>query len=212
MTDPQRHLTRAQGAARVTKAERRRQLLGHARQLFQSLGYAGTTLEQIASAAGVTEKVLAKYFAGKKELFQELLQELRTATLQRWEAELGSQPDPLAKLHAIADLYLDCVRTMSRDLGIIHRTLAEGADADILELLRAFYLEGETLLAHIIAEGQQTGVFRRSLDARVAAWEMIRTGLGYSLTLPLGIPLYAEPDYLPRAIECLLHCLLKTDV
>lgn len=212
MTDPQRRTTRAQGAARVTKAERKRQLLGHARQLFQTQGYAGTTLEQIAAAAGVTVVVVTRHFPGKKDLFQELLQELRSDTLQRWENEIASLPDPLAKLHALADLYLACVQTMAGDLNILHRILGEGAEEDVRALLRAFYLEGETLLARIIGEGQQSGVFRRSLDPRVAAWEMIRTALGYSLTLPLGIPLYAEPDYLPRAIECLLHCLLKTDV
>ena len=73
-------------------------------------------------------------------------------------------------------------------------------------------MEGEALLARIIAEGQQTGVFRRNLDPRVGAWELIRTALAYTLTLPLGVPLYQEADYLPRAIECLLHCLLKTDI
>ena len=70
----------------------------------------------------------------------------------------------------------------------------------------------ETLLAGIIGEGQHSGVFRRNLDPRVGAWELIRTALGYTLTLPLGLPLYAEPNYLPAAIECLLHCLLKTDI
>jgi hypothetical protein len=68
------------------------------------------------------------------------------------------------------------------------------------------------LLAGIIAEGQQSGVFRRSLDPRVGAWEMIRTAMGYTLTLPLGLPLYQEDDYLAKAIECTLQCLLKTDV
>ena len=94
----------------------------------------------------------------------------------------------------------------------MHRTLVESDDEEIVALLRAFYLDSETLLAQIIAEGQQSGVFRRSLDPRIGAWELIRTALGYTLTLPLSPPLYAEPDYLPRAIECLLHCLLKTDV
>ena len=59
---------------------------------------------------------------------------------------------------------------------------------------------------------QHAGVFRRTLDPRVGAWEFIRTALSYTLTLPLGIPLYEEADYVPRAIDCLLHCLLKTDV
>ena len=94
----------------------------------------------------------------------------------------------------------------------MHRTLVESDDEEIVALLRSFYLDSETLLTQIIAEGQQSGVFRRSLDPRVGAWELIRTALGYTLTLPLGLPLYAEPDYVPQAIECLLHCLLKTDV
>jgi hypothetical protein len=95
---------------------------------------------------------------------------------------------------------------------IMHRTLVETDDEEIVALMRAFYLDSEDLLARVIAEGQQSGVFRRSLDPRVGAWELIRTALGYTLTLPLGVPLYEEPGYLPRAIECLLHCLLKTDV
>jgi len=41
---------------------------------------------------------------------------------------------------------------------------------------------------------------------------LIRTALAYTLLRPLGIPLYEEPDYLSRAIECALQCLLKTDV
>jgi len=82
----------------------------------------------------------------------------------------------------------------------------------VVDLLRGFYLDSEALLAGIIREGQQTGVFRRSLDPRVGAWELIRTALGYTLTLSLAVPLYQETDYYPKAVDCLLHCLLKTDV
>jgi hypothetical protein len=94
----------------------------------------------------------------------------------------------------------------------MHRTLMETDDEEIQSFLRSFYLDSEALIARIIAEGQQSGVFRRTLDPRVGAWEMIRSGLGYTLTQPLGIPLYGEADYMNHAIECLLHCLLKTDV
>jgi AcrR family transcriptional regulator len=199
-------------AARLGKAERKRQLLGHAKQLFVTLGYHATTTEKIAAAAGVTEPVLYRHFDSKKALFLEVLEEIRAATLERWNGETASLGDPLAKLHAIADMYLGSTRLHAVEFRIMHRTLVETDDEEIVALLRAFYLDSETLLARIIAEGQQTGVFRRSLDPRVGAWELIRTALGYTLTLPLGVPLYAESDYLPRAIECLLHCLLKTDV
>jgi TetR/AcrR family transcriptional regulator len=199
-------------AARMRKAERKRQLLAHAKQLFVTLGYQNTTTEKIAAAAGVSEPVLYRHFESKKALFLEVLQEIRQATQERWNAETVSLNDPLAKLHAIADTYLVTTRQHAVEFRIMHRTLMETEDEEIVALLRSFYLDSETILAKIIAEGQQTGVFRRSLDPRVGAWELIRTALGYTLTLPLGVPLYAEADYIPRAIECLLHCLLKTDV
>jgi AcrR family transcriptional regulator len=196
----------------MRKAERKRQLLTHAKQLFVTLGYQNTTTEKIAGAAGVSEPVLYRHFESKKALFLEVLQEIRQATLERSQSEAAGLVDPLAKLHAIMDRYLGSTREHALEFRIMHRTLMETEDAEIVSLLRAFYLDSERLLSGIITEGQQTGVFRRSLDPRVGAWELIRTALGYTLTLPLDVPLYAEPDYLPHAIECLLHCLLKTDV
>jgi AcrR family transcriptional regulator len=199
-------------AARMGKAERKRQLLAHAKQLFVTLGYHATTTQKIAEAAGVTEPVLYRHFETKRALFLEVLEEVRAATLERWHTETAGLTDPLARLHAIAEMYLDSTRQHAVELRIMHRALLETDNEEIVALLRGFYLDSEKLLAQIIAEGQQSGVFRRSLDPRVGAWELIRTALGYTLTLPLSLPLYAEPDYLPRAIECLLHCLLKTDV
>src|SRR5207302_6261469 len=213
MTAPQgRRQGEMKPAARMGKAERKRQLLAHAKQLFVTNGYHATTTQKIAEAAGITEPVLYRHFDSKKALFLEVLEEIRAATLQRWHTETADLTDPLAKLHAIADMYLGSTRVHAVEFRIMHRTLVECDDEEIVALLRSFYLDSETLLAQIIAEGQQSGVFRRSLDPRVGAWELICTALGYTLTLPLGVPLYSEPDYLARAVECMLQCLLKTDV
>jgi AcrR family transcriptional regulator len=213
MTSPQRRRSDAsQPSARLTKAERKRQILAHAKQLFVTQGYHATTTEKIAQAAGVSEPVLYRHFDSKKALFLEVLEEIRAATLQRWHAETSGLTDPLAKLHAIADMYLGSTRAHAVEFRIMHRTLVETEDEEIVALMRSFYLDSEALLAKIIAEGQQAGVFRRSLDPRVGAWEMIRTALGYTLTQPLGILLFTDEQYIPQAIDCLLHCLLKTDV
>ena len=141
-----------------------------------------------------------------------MLKEIREATLTRWHAETNELRDPLAKLHRIMDLYLGTTREHAIEFRIMHRTLIETDDEEIAAFLRSFYLDSESLLARVISEGQRTGIFRQTLDPRVGAWEMIRTALGYTLTLPLGIPIYDEPDYIARAIDCLLHCLLKTNV
>jgi AcrR family transcriptional regulator len=213
MSAPQRRRDEAtKPPARMRKADRKRQLVAHAKQLFVTKGYQDTTTEKIAAAAGVSEPVLYRHFKSKKELYLEVLKEIREATLTRWNTHIAGQTDPLARLHAIADMYLGSTREHALEFRILHRTLFDTDDEEIAAFLRTFYLDSETLLAQIISEGQQAGVFRRNLDPRVGAWELIRTALGYTLTLPLGIPLYQEPDYIPKAIECLLNCLLKVDV
>jgi TetR/AcrR family transcriptional regulator len=203
---------RPRPAGRMRKADRKRHLLGHAKQLFLTQGYQNTTTEKIAAAAGVSEPVLYRHFQSKKALFLEVLQEIRQATLERWQADAANQADPLARLHAVVDMYLGSTRVHAVEYQIMHRALLECADPEIATCLRAYYLESEQALAKIIGDGQLAGVFRRNLDPRVGAWELIRTALGFTLTVPLGIPLYEEPDYLPRAAECILQSLVKVDV
>jgi AcrR family transcriptional regulator len=193
--------------ARMRKADRKRQLMQHAKQLFVTLGYQHTTTEKIAQAAGVTEPVLYRHFDSKKTLFLEVLHDIRAATILRWQTDTAKIGDPLKRLRAIVDLYLGSTREHALDFHIMHRSLVETSDEEIAECLRTFYLDSERMLTQVIREGQETGVFRRDLDPRVGAWELIRTALGYTLTLPLGLPIYQEADYVAKAIECMLRCL-----
>src|SRR5271155_2451881 len=97
-------------ASRMRKADRKRQLLRHAKHLFVTLGYQQTTTEKIAQAAGVTEPVLYRHFSSKKALFLEVLHDIREATIHRWQNETATIRDPLRRLRAIVDLYLGSTR------------------------------------------------------------------------------------------------------
>ncbi len=209
MTSPQRRRAGTAKTARMRRADRKRQLLLHAKQLFVTLGYQNTTTEKIAKAAGVSEPVLYRHFDSKKVLFLEVLQEIRDATLTRWYSETAKLADPLAKLHAVSDIYLGSTREHAVEYQIMHRTLVETHDEEIAAFLRQFYLDSEALLSRVIREGQDLGIFRKDLDSRVGAWQMIHTALGYTLTHPLGVPLYQEEGYLSRAIACMLQCLIE---
>jgi AcrR family transcriptional regulator len=65
---PRRRLTQAEAKART-----RRQLLEAAARVFAEKGYAGASLEEIAESAGYSTGALYYNFAGKQELFLELL-------------------------------------------------------------------------------------------------------------------------------------------
>ena len=67
MTSPE------QSGVRLGAAERRSQLLRVARQTFGTNGFTATSMNDIATAAGVTKPVLYQHFASKHELFLEVL-------------------------------------------------------------------------------------------------------------------------------------------
>src|SRR6266851_49147 len=58
------------GRSRRSSGEVRSLLLAAARELFVEQGYEGTTTRDIASRAGVTEKLLYNNFGTKAELFE----------------------------------------------------------------------------------------------------------------------------------------------
>jgi AcrR family transcriptional regulator len=61
------------GARRLTADARRRQLFDVALALFAEHGYAATTMDDIAEAAGVTKPLVYQHFDSKRALYLELL-------------------------------------------------------------------------------------------------------------------------------------------
>ena len=63
-------------AIRLPAAERRQQLVDTALTLFAERGLHGTSMDDIAEAAGVTKPVLYQHFTSKRALFLELLDDV----------------------------------------------------------------------------------------------------------------------------------------
>jgi len=65
--------TGGRGTRRLTAGARRRQLFDVALTLFAEHGYAATTMDDIAEAAGVTKPLVYQHFDSKRALYLELL-------------------------------------------------------------------------------------------------------------------------------------------
>lgn len=72
-------------SVRLPAAERRRQILDVALKTFARSGYHDTSMNAIASEAGVTKPVLYQHFASKHELFELLLTETGDDLMQAIE-------------------------------------------------------------------------------------------------------------------------------
>lgn len=89
-------------------AERIAQLLGVAKATFGEKGFAATTMDDIASAAGMSKKTLYKLFDSKSDLFRAML----TANLQRFafldapQTHASALEDLRRALRKIADIVL----------------------------------------------------------------------------------------------------------
>jgi AcrR family transcriptional regulator len=84
--------------ARQDRAERTRNLiLDAAAEAFDERGFAGASLSDILSRAGVTKGALYFHFASKDELAKELVEE-------QWRIELPAVENPANPIQAVIDL------------------------------------------------------------------------------------------------------------
>jgi AcrR family transcriptional regulator len=104
--------------SRRSKAEQRaetlEQILDAAEYLFSKNGLHGVTLRDVAQRVGVHTTLLHYYFEDKLSLFGAVFARrasvtsgLRTAALERYEAEVGDHPTVEGALHAFLDTDLD---------------------------------------------------------------------------------------------------------
>src|SRR5579875_1192267 len=95
---------------RLPRADRRAQILQTAEQVFAQRGYQGTSLEDIAAAAGVTRPLIYNYFADKDELYLECLHAARAELETAMIAAAGAHSQPREMLRAGMTAYFRFVQ------------------------------------------------------------------------------------------------------
>jgi len=166
------------------------------------------TTAAIAQAAGVTEPILYRHFPSKRVLFHRLLEEVMDGMTKALQGLVQGATDPVDALRRIARGYPELARRYEREFSIINRALAEAGDAKTRSLLRAHYEAYERLLVGVIRAGQAQGLLRRDIPARLAAWHLIHTALGYLFTRPLSPEAHRDPAYETLMAEAALGGLV----
>jgi AcrR family transcriptional regulator len=148
------------------------QILEHATRLFAERGFAGTSLQDIAEAAGLTRPALYHYVRSKDDLLSRLVEELTESPaeeLHRISADTAVPP--VQRLRAMAHAVAlnqarnpERFRLLIRSEAELPAGLAEVYDKGRRRVLREF--------TGIIEEGVRAGEFR-PVDARVAALGII---------------------------------------
>ena len=77
-------------AVRMPAAERRQALIDTAIKVFSEGSYHGTTTAEIARAAGISEPILYRHFASKRELYLAALDHVWGNARASWEHALAT--------------------------------------------------------------------------------------------------------------------------
>lgn len=143
------------------RARRREVILNAAAELFAGRDYASVQVEEVAKRAGVGKATLYRYFPSKEELYLESLERALGGLEHKLNAELAPQQVPASvRLSAMVSAL---VGTLSEQLQTLK--LLGGDQSDLADrtrrILRRRSQRSATALQQVLAEGMQSGEFRK---------------------------------------------------
>jgi AcrR family transcriptional regulator len=125
-------------APRQTADERREAVLKAAMTAFAHRGLYGTSTDEIAAAAGISQPYLFRLFGTKKELFLAAVDRCMDSTVELFRTAAGDLHGEEA-LQAMGDAYVEMVKTDRDRLLLQMQAHAACGDPDVREAMRRGY-------------------------------------------------------------------------
>jgi TetR/AcrR family transcriptional regulator len=167
----QAHRSR-KAAPAVNPSETRNKILEAATALFAANGAAGTTIRQIAAAAGVNSQLIYYYFRDKHGLFRAALE----AAASRVDALLAQATEvdgpPQERLAIFVSEWVKVTLAEAQTIRMLHRAILEG-DETLAEEIQRHASGHAKRISSLIAEGIADGAFRADLDPRRAVASLV---------------------------------------
>jgi AcrR family transcriptional regulator len=179
-----------QPRVRMPAAERRAAILDAALMVFAERSYAGATTAQIARQAGVSEPILYRHFASKRDLYTACLDEAWQRIRARIEAEIEIR-GAAEGWRAVGPATLREMKVVVPSLWMQAITEA-GEDAELRSYVRRHMREAHDYFEDVLRRVQAEGGIAADRDPEVEAWIFVAGILLVSIADRLGGPLGPE--------------------
>jgi AcrR family transcriptional regulator len=151
-------------------AQRRKDVLRAAAEVFRSKGVAATSMKDIADAANVNRASIYYYVESKEELYEAVVLDAVEDNIAKAEALVRSRIDPREKLEQMVRLLLKSFADNYPQIYVfIAERTGEKASPTIHDLQERF----DAALTKIIAQGVKRGTFRSDVDPHVATFALL---------------------------------------
>jgi len=150
------------------RADRREAILKAAIRTFASHGFFNAQVADVARAAGVAAGTVYLYFRGKDDLLVSIFDRTVREAIEEGRAALAEIADPVERLRRIAHLHLGRLGR-DRDLAVVFQVELRQSTKFMEQFSSTGVRAYLGIIRDAIAAGQAAGVFRRDLNATVAA-------------------------------------------
>jgi TetR/AcrR family transcriptional regulator, fatty acid metabolism regulator protein len=149
-------------------ADKREAILRAATRVFARNGYFNSKVADIAHDAGVADGTVYLYFKSKEEILHSIFDRSVEEAITEGRKQLLTITDPREKLRRIAHLHLERLGA-DRNLAVVFQVELRSSTKFMEEFSAAGFAEYLGLIRAAVEEGQRAGVFRKELNAKVAA-------------------------------------------
>jgi TetR/AcrR family fatty acid metabolism transcriptional regulator len=153
---------------RSAAGDKREAILRAAITVFAHNGYFNSKVADIAREAGVADGTVYLYFKSKEDILHSVFDRSVEEALAEAKEKIANISDPREKLRQIAYLHLERLGA-NRDLAVVFQVELRGSTKFMEEFSAAGFAEYLTLIRSTFEEGQQAGLFRADLNAKVVS-------------------------------------------
>jgi TetR/AcrR family transcriptional regulator, fatty acid metabolism regulator protein len=159
---------RSLNSVRPVVADKREAILRAAIRVFARNGYFNSKVADIAREAGVADGTVYLYFKSKEEILHSIFDRSMGEAIADGRKQLEGISDAREKLRRIALLHLERLGA-DRDLAVVFQVELRGSTKFMEEFSAAGFAEYLGLIRSTIEEGQDAGLFRPQLNAKLLA-------------------------------------------
>lgn len=171
---------------RMKGGERRKLILRVAQRIFAEETYHGATTAKIARAAGVTEPTIYLHFPSKKELFLEVMKDVRRFIKVTAAHILNQRGDLRERYGQLFDTYYQYTSEVNADVSRIWINAISVNDPDIQASLRDFTEEMVGMFTQDIREAAEGGEIQLDYLPEVLARILVSLLVGQEIMVVIG--------------------------
>ncbi len=162
----------------MTYNDKQVNILETAEKLFSEKGYDGTSVRDIAEAAGINIAMISYYFGSKEKLMQAIFESRTTQLTEKIEGLLANETlTPLEKLNVVVDDYVERIVSKERFYKLMICEQMMEKNVVINNMLFSLKKKNADLVAKLLLDGQKKKVFKKNIDVVMLMNTMIGTVL-----------------------------------